>query len=199
MKMYRLLSSIKGNRPLDAISRSGENCIVDDFVTGGWWHFYHHNDKKYKASVAKAGIKNKTWETPDLVCSEKKKKNPTDWDCFELFDAVGILISQRAVDAIGPYLEECFELYPASFEKEQYFAVCFRKRIDCLDRKNSRICEHSGTTKSATFFSEKIDDPKIFATPDDPTFYWCTGSIAEIIKANKLKGFAFYPSSDTSK
>ena len=53
-------------------------------------------------------------------------------------------------------------------------------------------------TKSAVFFQEKIKDPMIFATYDDAFFYWCTDSIRDIVKEKKLKGFDFYPASDTS-
>lgn len=147
-------------------------------------------------SAGKVGYPLQDWFVPDLYASKPGKTKIEDWDFYKCstFGA----FSQRAVEALMPYLGDHFDLLPARLEGHRYVCLHCRSRIDCLDTSASEIEYYDDLVpqevmaiEKYAFHKEAIPHPVIFAIPEMVFDLYCTDPIPKIASKAGLKGFDF--------
>jgi hypothetical protein len=95
-----------------------------------------------------------------------------NWDYFGA-GTVG-LMSQKATQALGPYMERCFEFVEVYIVDHSFFLVRTKFTFDCLDRERSEVILSSDDPNEVIMITEYvfrktiIPDPFIFAIPEVP-------------------------------
>jgi len=137
------------------------------------------------------------WQPYELYCSEPGSTPATAWDYYAFQQSSG-LFSKRAIDVLGSALSRCFTLLPSTLEGEPYYFLHCRAPIDCLVRDASKINffpepddDKVLDIEAYVFDVDQVEDPLIFALPEQPFHLFATESIPKIVRKAKLKGFRF--------
>lgn len=127
-----------------------------------------------------------------LIFLEKTQKQHTD---FAFIENIGIAMSQKAVDALSPFIRNTTEILPLkTLPDNPFFFVNALNPLDALDEEKS-IFEYSVVTKTKigvekfVFDSEKIENKHFFKIKGFWYFRCISDEFRSVCRKHKLKGF----------
>jgi hypothetical protein len=138
--------------------------------------------------------KAKSWKPPPVYILKPKHKKG---DFFN-FGTGYLILSSRARDVLGEFLEMAGELLPLPYKGETYSLLNVTECIDCLDQKKTEFYPDQAPKKYA-FHPDRFVESQLFKIPetdkaeillvegrDDPE-----EEFRHIVEANKLQGLIF--------
>lgn len=155
------------------------------------------DQKKFRAncfvSEGKPKYSPKRWVIPDLFPSQKGSTPITAWDFYMCEGCFGVF-SPKAMEVLLPHLGERFQRLPVRLNGRDYYTLCCKSRIDCLDKNASQIAYFDDSDEvmeihKFVFHKEILVDPIIFAIPQLRFELFCSEAVAQAIKDAGLRGF----------
>lgn len=148
-------------------------------------------DKIGKPAIMRNELVGKEWK-PLIFIKKKQRKNPD----FLSIAGVGIVMTQRAIDALKPLIKDSVEILPLKSLRQPMYFVNILESLDCLDeektvfRLSAVTKKKVGITKFA-FDSDKIHNKHLFKIKGFWYNTFVSDEFQKICKEHDLQGVDF--------
>jgi len=148
--------------------------------------------KKYcTPAIIKGEVIGKNWK-PLIYLKREQRKKPD----FLNIEGVGIVMTQRAIDALNPLLGKSVEKLPLVTFKQAMYFVNITESIDCLDEEKtefrlSAVTQTRVGINKFAFDAEKIKNKHIFKIKGFWYNTFVSDEFQKTCKENDLQGVDF--------